>query len=147
MTSFHIDLLGDERVRRDLDALGDRAKDMKPAFWLILRGVIVPRYKARFTGTGWKPLTPGYREQKSKQGLDPRIGRATGALEAALTAMNRATGRTQSVGKTSVRVGVGKKLFYARFFNAERKLFGWEPADERVALKILNGFLFGGRGF
>lgn len=141
---YEIDILGGEKLRDELDEFGDKAKDMKPAMRAILRFVIVPRYKARFTGAGWKGLTPDYRERKSKQGLDPRVGRATGAMEDALTAYGKTPGRTQSVAKTGVRVGVGKKLFYARFFNAERTLFGWEPEDEQHALRLIDRYLFGG---
>lgn len=142
---FDIDILGDEDLREELDDLGERAKDMKPAMRAVMRFVIVPRYKKRFSGSGWKALSPDYREQKSKQGLDPRIGRATGRLEDALTAIGKTPGRTQSIAKTGVRVGVGKKLFYARFFNAERELFGWEPEDEAHALRLLDRYLFGGK--
>lgn len=142
---YQIDILGDEKLRDELDEYQERARDMKPAMRAVLRFVIVPRYKARFSGAGWKGLTPDYRDRKSKQGLSPKVGRATGALEDALTAFGKTPGRTQSIAKTGVRVGVGKKLFYARFFNAERELFGWEPEDERHAIRLLDRYLFGGR--
>lgn len=140
---YDLDILGDEKLLDDIEALRERASDLKPAFWQVLRRVIVPRYRARFQGGGWEPLDLEYRAWKSKQGLDPKIGRATGALEAALTAMNRVPGRTQTVGKQRVRVGVGKRLAYAGWFDAKRTLFGWEPEDEREALRILDRFLFG----
>lgn len=145
---FQLDVDGDEEARNELNRRAGRAQHMKPALERVL-GVIVARYRRRFQGGEWKPLASATVERKSRQGLDPRVMRASGALERALTAPGRTAGRTQSVGKTQARVGVGKKLFYARFqhFGTEsipaRPLFRWERDDERRALEILDRHLFG----
>lgn len=147
MTRIHIGVVDDEDLRNTLNRLGGRAQHPKPAFEQILK-LIVGRYRRRFAGGEWKPLAPATVERKSRQRLDPRVMRAHGALERALTAPGRAPGRTQSIGKSTVRVGVGKKLFYARFqhFGTDtipsRPLFVWEREDERSALNILDRYLF-----
>lgn len=148
---FDIDIRGDEDLREELDDLGDKSKNLKPALNRVMR-IIVARYRRRFSGGGqWQPLSTATVERKSRQGLDPRIMRASGALERALTSPGRTAGRTQSVGKSSVRVGVGKKLFYARFqhFGTDhipaRPLFGWEFEDRKAAINVLDRYLFGGR--
>lgn len=149
---FDVSILGDEALRRDLEQLGDKASDMKPAFWAVLRSVLVPRLRARFSGSGWEPLSESTVEWKNRRNLDPRIMRATGALESALTASGKASGRLQTVGKSTVRVGAGKKLFYARFHQfgtdkmPKRELFGWEQSDRSRALRILDSYLFRGVG-
>lgn len=145
-----VDVLGDEELSDDLDDLGDRAGNMRPAFLAVLRFVMVPRLRSRFTGAGWTPLADATVERKRRAGQDTRILRATGALEDALTGYGRATGRLQTVGKSTVRIGAGKKLFYARFHQfgtkkmPKRELFGWEPADRTKALKLIDRYLFGG---
>lgn len=147
---FDIDIRGDEDLVDELDQLGEKAKDLRPAFNRVLK-IIVARYRRRFGGGGqWAPLSPATVERKSRQGLDPRVMRASGALERALTSPGRTSGRTQSVGKSTVRVGVGKRLFYARFqhFGTDhipaRPLFGWEFADRKAAINVLDDYIFGG---
>jgi len=70
-----------------LDAVGTRAQRPEPALRApgTLRDLVASE-KRRFTSTiGWRRLTPKWVKEKRRLGLDPRILRATGKLEGALT--------------------------------------------------------------
>jgi hypothetical protein len=73
-------------VRR-VDGIGRRAGDASPAWERIHRSFLAGE-RARFRSSGagdWAPLTRQYLSAKTSTGRDPRVMRATGALERALT--------------------------------------------------------------
>ena len=39
---YDVDILGDEKLVDEIEALRERGSDLKPAFWAVLRKVIVP---------------------------------------------------------------------------------------------------------
>ena len=79
--------VGTQGFIRRMREFESRAGDMTPAFQEIHRQFLATE-RGIFASQGggkWSPLTPAYAARKARQGKDPRIERATGALAQALT--------------------------------------------------------------
>ena len=85
-----IQIAGDVQVSRELLRVSDRAGDMRPALRAVI-GVMVEETQEQFATSGghaskgWQPLAESTARAKARRGLDPRVLRATGALERSLT--------------------------------------------------------------
>lgn len=105
---------GAGRAARDVNQLGKRASDIRPATSAI-RTQFRKAEESYFDTGGhgaWPKLADETREWKAKRGLDPRILRATSALYRSLTA-------ARGVGQVDVRkpdeLRFGTTLPYATF--------------------------------
>lgn len=87
MARARLQVEGLREARERLDEVGDRARRPEPA----LRAPATKRdiqegQRRRFShARGWRRISPEWAAEKRRRGLDPRIMRATGALESVLT--------------------------------------------------------------
>lgn len=125
---------------------------MKPAFAAI-RSLIIEGHKRQFDskgsflGTPWPPLAQATIDHKLAKGESANPLEATEALK---TALSGGTGRSTSVTKSGVRVGVGKKVWYALFagkgtkHEPARPITGMSLSGSEEALNILERFVMHG---
>lgn len=97
LTGRSITVEGIREARARIDATGTRAQRPEPA--LRSTGTLSDllaseRRTFAVSGPGWRRLTPAWVAEKHRRGLDPRILRATGSLERALTTAAGARGIT-----------------------------------------------------
>lgn len=153
MTSFiEYEVLGTKAAGERITLIGANAQDLKPAFALI-RELIIEGHKRQFEsqgsflGTPWPPLAPSTQARKAREGLSSDPLEATEALR---TALFGGTGRSTSVTRSAVRVGVGKRVFYGLFagkgtkYQPARPITGMSATEGQEALDILERFVMRG---
>lgn len=91
--SFKVD--GIRETRKRIDSVGQRARRPEPALrsGFTKRDVTASERRRFSHNRGWRRLQPSWVQEKRRRGLDPRILRATGQLERALTTGNGMTFR------------------------------------------------------
>lgn len=101
-----------------------------------------------YASGGWKALSEGRVQQKAKLGLDPRILRATGALNESLTRkyhpehIERLSGSSLTFGST-VFYGIFHQSSRPRTVIPFRPPIAFTDADKREMLKTLQRSLLG----
>jgi hypothetical protein len=115
---FGITTTGQNKAANVLNSIGGRGADARPA-WPAIFTLFTGYEKERFDalGPGWPPLAEATKESKARKGHDPRLMRATGALEKSLVA-DRARGGIRK--KSRYQLTFGSKVFYARFHQTGR---------------------------
>lgn len=111
---FTITERGAGKAARDVNQLGRRASDVRPATSAV-RTAFRQAEERRFDTGGagsWPKLAEATREWKARRGLDPRILRATGALYRAMTAA-RAAGQVDE--RHPDELHFGTTLPYAKY--------------------------------
>lgn len=113
---LELDVFGDVQVSREILRYGEHANDARPAFRQMTQ--MLEQAERRqfdtqggFASGGWAPLKPETVRAKVRKHQDPRILRATGALEASLT--HGGSGARRHVG--SQELIYGTDIEYARF--------------------------------
>lgn len=115
--TLRVDGIKEARLRTDL--VGLRARRPEPA----LRATetlddLTAGERRRFDSTrGWRRNTPAWTREKRRRGLDPRVARATGRLERALTSPASARGLTFRAFNGTLYWGIPQgrsDLFYAQ---------------------------------
>lgn len=113
----------------DLRALAERGSDIRRVSEQV-RSVYRRSNERRFDGSaGWAGLAESTRERKTREGLDSRPMRATGALYRALTEP-RASGQVDEREPTEFRFGVS--LYYAHFSRGTKT----EPERDLIDLSV-----------
>lgn len=153
MIGFEIDWQPGRSPRRHvqrLEGIGRRAGDARPALEKIRRSFYAAE-RARFSSDGqgqWQPLTTRYTAVKARKGLDPRILRATGELQRALTT-GRGTGAVNEVTSTAATLGTDlPRAVYAQRGSGRRRrrvLVITRPRRARWT-RIIHDHLVGGGG-
>ena len=116
---FGFTTTGTQEAASVLESVGGRGADARPA-WPAIFGIMRADTLARFDRDGrgeWKPLSPVTVESKARKRQDPRIMRATGALERALVA-DRGRGALRRKSRYQMRYGT--TIFYAHFHQEGR---------------------------
>lgn len=80
-----LDVTGEDVAARHLEGLAQRAEDARPFFERVSNILLSEERALWRTQPGWVPLDPDTVRRKAREGVSPRILRATGALERALT--------------------------------------------------------------
>lgn len=103
---------GVDKAAHDLELLGVRARDVRPAARQI-RAVVQKSERRTFAqaGPGWPPLAEATRAKKAALGQSPRILRVTDALYRSLTTSG--AGSSEELHASELRFGTA--VFYARF--------------------------------
>lgn len=150
---LELDVFGDTQLSRDLLRFGERAADASPAFRQIaddLRDIERRQFASEggFASAGWDPLAPSTIARKALLGLDPRILRATGALEASLT--NRGDdAHVEMIGTQELIFGTD--VDYAKFHQKgtsrmpRRRPIELRETDRRDIVRTLQRHLVGER--
>lgn len=124
----------------NLAELGVRARDVRPVGRRVGK-VVADSNERRFQGAGrWKKLDADTAERKSREGLDPRILRSSGALHRQLTS-------TKPREESPDQLVYGTDLFYARFADKgtknepKRKLISLRAAERAEITDIIGRFV------
>jgi hypothetical protein len=153
------EVLGEDKVLLDLEAMISRAKDARPATRKV-KEIFIKSNKATFDSEGshigapWAPLAEATLERKSREGIDPRpLHGKTGALGASVTG---GRGKRTSATKTGARAGSG--VWYSVFTRGAkadagshntgipaRKLAGVTRSEEEEILTTVSGYIVHGR--
>lgn len=143
-----VEIRGEKDAGRKLDALGERATDASDAFHKILDKLIEGE-KSLFRRSGgkkWAPLARSTTYTKKSRGQDPRMMRASGALERSLTQIG-APHQIKDINGESLTFGTS--LFYAHFHQKprrnepKREVLQFRPIDKRHAREVLLDHLLG----
>jgi len=135
--------VGAAKAARDLEAMGKRARDVKPLDHVI-RGVFLESEKERFAGQNqrpkWPPLKADTLARKAQQGLPSSVLRATDTLYRSLTEEG-ASGQVDEPTTGSFRFGT--KVPYAFYHDTgtgvpKRKLVGL-TTKQRAGIKEVIG--------
>jgi morphogenesis family protein len=106
---------GVRKTYEALESLGERGNDARPA-WPFVMSDLQRSTKRRFdtegASAGWPRVAASTLARDARGRRDPRLMRASGALEKALTA-DRARGGIRRRLKTQMRFGTS--IFYAHF--------------------------------
>lgn len=119
---------GAGKAARDVDRLGQRARDIRPATSTIRTQFRTAEERLFDTGGHgqWPKLAEATRQLKAKRGSDPRILRATGALYRALTSA-KAAGQLDVRHPTELRFGT--TIPYATFHDLGKGVPQRKPID------------------
>lgn len=136
---------GVDRAKRNLEEMGLRAKDVRGVSFKV-RTVFRKAEERRFNSQGdgsWPPLAQATREAKARNGQDPRMLRATGALFRSLTSP-RAAGQIDERRPDEFRFGT--KLPYAQFHDTgrgvpKRKLIDLTVKERREIDDAISAFI------
>jgi hypothetical protein len=137
------EIVGNKSVGDRITLVGRRASDLKPVM-AELRKLIIEGHKAQFEdhgqklGTPWPPLSQQTVARKEREGLPDEPLVATRALQ---TALAGGAGRSTTVTRSMVRVGVSRsRLFYAIFAAKGRTQGrGREPARPITGMNVAEG--------
>lgn len=132
--------------------MGARAEHSK-ALMERLRDLIVEGEERQFDrGPGWEPLAASTRERKARQGIDPRIMRASGLGYRTMTSKTRKRGRIARIEGHTITFGLkgGRSpVHYLRYqhigaFNVragrrlpERKIVVLTSRTKRQATRVI----------
>lgn len=139
-----------------LTALGAKVDNMRPVF-VSVRDLMLKDQRRNFDqrggvfGAKWRGTSPETMERKhNREGQPGSILTATGELA---TAARGGKGKFTRITKSQVRVGINKRIFYARFHQAgapqgsrrgvlpKRELVGIAPATRRTSLDLIARYL------
>lgn len=145
---FGITTTGVNRNADVLDSIAGRGADARPA-WPTIFKLMQADTEDRFDHDGkglWKPLAEITKETKARKNQDPRIMRATGALERSLIA-DRTRGAIRK--KSRYQLVYGSKVFYARFHQSgagvpKRELVLVTPTLSRAITRTLEQYVVKG---
>lgn len=133
--NFQVLLSGDDRARRRLQRLADRAEDLRPGWEKVLgklRQEEIRIFSTRGYGT-WPENAPETVARKG--GSHPLID--TGRLNDALT-RKRARGSVSRTARAYALFGVNDRtLFYSRFVGKRRPFIVSERRADRIATRAL----------
>lgn len=162
---FTLDIMekGSGKAAGRLDRLADHAEH-SAAFFQMVGDLLIEQSRRRWrnNGPGWKGLADSTKARKRRQGLDPRVMRATGALERALTVWG-APGQKWEHGDGKAEFGIyvgGAKggtafrvadVYYGAFAQAgkgeaQRVIVRATPATRKRVLETLSDYLLGMEG-
>lgn len=135
---FHV--TGTDSVRARFAGVEERAANFTPAWPNVLRLLEEGEREVFATdgavlGAAWKSLRASTIAIKHRKGQDPRVMRATGALERSLTTSPR-----KKEAPRELRFGTA--LFYATF--GRRKTVGVPEATQLRIVEDLREYLIGG---
>jgi hypothetical protein len=147
---FLIEVKGQTKAANDLLDVGERARQMRPLDSAV-RAIYFRAEADRFEGRGvkWPPLADSTVERKAREGLDPRILRATGALYASLT---RQTSDSVDTPIKDLGFRYGTSLYYGRFADKgtpksdqshepKRKLLGFTRSQREEINQLIAGYI------
>lgn len=141
---FAVEVEGAEKATYDLEQLGVRARDIRPAARTVRR-VFTRSEETRFSrqGPGWPPLADTTRERKRREHLDPRVLRAKQVLYRSLASPQAAL-QLDRHGRQEFEFGT--EVPYARFHEVgrgvpKRKLIDLRPDERRQIDEAIGEFI------
>lgn len=144
--NLDLDVSGDERALRRLLRIAHGAESPRPFMDRVAR-LFLRETKGRWAASPWAPLDPDTVRRKARQGQDPRVLRATGALERALTVW-RAPGQQLKIKPFELVFGLrhGGTAYYGRFHQQgrgvpRREILSITPQMVRRVHQALRDFL------
>lgn len=139
--SISIQVKGAVEAARDYHAKAKRAGDVRPAMERIKDFWLQSEQRQFSSGKGWPDIKPVSREWKMKRGLDPRVMRATGALERTLTRPNQ-PGQIANTFSTGMVVGIAPAFGKYPFILAHKwPLVGFDDKAQSDATELLGRWL------
>lgn len=146
MSGFEFDVQGADRAALHLHDLGERSADVRPPADRI-RDLYMRSNARRFSSSPWHPLAASTSARKARQGLDPRIERATGALHRALTSAH-APGQVDERKPDELRFG--SDLPYAHFQEGTsrqpvREIVKLTAGERRAVTRVISDWVVQGR--
>lgn len=155
MIGYDMDVIPDQAVSR-LTLLGERAENLRPVFTTI-RDLMLADQRRNFDSRGgvfgekWPATsTETMRRKHEREGLPGSVLTASGELAAAARG---GKGKFTRITKSTVKVGINKRIFYARFHQAgapkgsrrgalpKRELVGLTPATRHKSLSLIAAYL------
>jgi hypothetical protein len=141
-----------------LEGIERRMRDPRPAMRQV-RDNLIDSHSRNFTDQGrtladpWPALSPETIARKRREGLSAQPLVASGKLGMALLG---GPGKRATASKTTISVGVQKRLFYARFHMAgaggnrrgtqpPRRVIGINAVEELRAKSVLSEYIESGR--
>jgi len=143
---MNVEVRGEAKAVRDLLALGERARQLRPVA-NGLRRIVEDSNQRRFSSRGagsWAPLADTTQERKAAQGKDPRVLRDTQDLYHSLT-----SGLEVVLGLDELRFR--SSVPYARYHQygtvnmPRRKLMELRPGERRQVTRVLSDWIGEGR--
>lgn len=107
--NLFVNVMGEKLVATKMETLGRRRANMEPVMAAVALKIFeiedkIFESQGRRGGGSWKADSPDWLARKIRDGLDPRIGHATGELRDSMTEPD-APGQAVHVGRNYVSVG------------------------------------------
>jgi hypothetical protein len=118
MRRFTIKTEGFRQARQRLDSVGDRGRNLRPAFEVSITYWQQSERRRFASARGWRKVSRNWTEAKRRRGLDARAMRASGQLERALVNVDRSKGVVARATEDALFVGVqpgASDIHYARY--------------------------------
>lgn len=141
--SISLQVKGAVEAAREYRAKAQRANDVRPAMERIKDFWLLSEQRQFDSGKGWPDIKPVSREWKMKRGLDPRVMRATGALERVLTQPNQqGRGQIANTFATGMTVGIGPAFGKYPFILAHKwPLVGFDSKAQADATELMGRWI------
>lgn len=154
-----VEIVGAREAVADLAAIGERARDPRPAMRQV-KGILAEGVKKQYASRGghlntpWPANAPGTLARKARLGQSAETLTASGALG---TALSGGKGKRHRATRSSVTIGTN--IWYARFAQAgttgagkhgqtrapERRIMGISKSDRAKALRDVERYILRGR--
>lgn len=139
--SLSLQVKGATEAARGYHAKAKRANDVRPAMERIKDFWLLSEQRQFDSRKGWPDIKPKSRQWKMERGLDPRVMRATGALERVLTQPNQ-PGQISSTFSTGMVVGVAPAFGKYPFILAHKwPLVGFDSKAQTDATELMGRWL------
>lgn len=106
MRRFTVKTEGLAQAVADVSDVGERARDLELPLNASVKHWQESERRRFRTTRGWAKDTEKWAREKRRRGLDPRVMRATGRLESALTNATRGSGIIAKATKSTLTVGI-----------------------------------------